>query len=852
MRSAGFLAALLGVIVLVGWHAHILVVMRLHPSFIAMRYNTALGFLLAGAGLVALSADWPKLTRALGSLLLALAVLTGLQYLGGWNVGIDEAFMRDYLPEGTTSPGRMAPNTAMAFTLHALALWISSVRPFRSRPLIVGLLATALLTMGLVSVGGYLSGMTALATWGRFAYMALHTAVGMILLGLGMAAFAWRDQRPPERDSPAWLPIPTGIGVLLISLMVQQALRTQEEVVLEGHLHQEVVSFARVLELDFETRRQAIQRMVRRWEVSSRPPARLEWESDAEIYVTHQPGYRALEWVDSSLRVRWVVPRKGNETYLDFDLRTGSRSLAHYELAKRTGTFAVGPDIDLDPGDRGFVLVHPINRQGRFEGYIVVVFSLERWFKRLATAPHLAHFRVEGSGHTLLSEGASSPALEAKALSSRIGVGDARWLLRVQPTEALLNQVRSRLPAAVGILGWGLALLSAGLVWAAQTAREGARRLGIANQLLETSILERDRSAKQLLEMSAAQTLILKNSTVGIALVRDRRFIWVNQRVWEMLGLELTEIQGQSTRVIYPDEQAYLQLGRQAYPVMARGEVAEQELELARTDGTRFWCRFLGKALDPEHVDDGSIWMFEDISKQVQAERMKHEFVSAVSHELRTPLTAIKGTLVLLQGGITGPLSPQSQELVAIARNNCERLVMLVNDILDMEKLGSGHMEIATEPMDLVPTLQQALVNHRGFALQHQISLRLLPGPPSAWVQGDPHRVQQALDNLLSNASKFSHSGATVELELLPRSEAWRIEVRDQGRGIPPAFRQTIFQPFTQVDGSDAREKGGTGLGLSIARTLVERMGGRLDFESEEGAGSTFWIELPAVPSPGP
>jgi signal transduction histidine kinase len=231
-----------------------------------------------------------------------------------------------------------------------------------------------------------------------------------------------------------------------------------------------------------------------------------------------------------------------------------------------------------------------------------------------------------------------------------------------------------------------------------------------------------------------------------------------------------------------------------------------------------------------------------------EQERLKDEFVSTVSHELRTPLTSIRGSLSLLSGGVAGPLAPPVAELVGIAHKNSERLLRLINDILDLDKVESGKLDLHQEPAELAPLLVQAVEAHRGYADEYGVCMEAVLEAPGARARVDADRLGQVLANLLSNAIKFSPRGERVTVRLSRQGPGLRVGVEDRGPGVPEAFRARIFQKFAQADGSDARRRNGTGLGLSIARALVERQGGTLDFASAPGAGTTFWFDLPECP----
>ncbi len=273
------------------------------------------------------------------------------------------------------------------------------------------------------------------------------------------------------------------------------------------------------------------------------------------------------------------------------------------------------------------------------------------------------------------------------------------------------------------------------------------------------------------------------------------------------------------------------------------GEV--RELVGLRKDGTTVP---VDVAIGEMRSSDGHalVAVLHDITERKRAEVMKNEFVSTVSHELRTPLTSIAGSLGLLAGGATGPLPEAAQRLVTIASQNSRRLVRLINDILDIEKMQSSSVTFTREPLVLAEVAQRALDQTSGFALEHGVTLSLDVGPGDTGVIGDGDRLIQVLTNLISNAVKFSPAGSAVEVSVTRRERMVRVSVRDHGTGIPESFRPAMFTRFAQADNSDTRQRGGTGLGLAIAKEIVDRHGGTLAFETELDVGTVFHLDLPA------
>lgn len=240
----------------------------------------------------------------------------------------------------------------------------------------------------------------------------------------------------------------------------------------------------------------------------------------------------------------------------------------------------------------------------------------------------------------------------------------------------------------------------------------------------------------------------------------------------------------------------------------------------------------------------------DDIEKLTELERLKRDFVSTVSHELRTPLTSVRGALGLILGGKVGEIPGRGRELLQIAMLNTERLIRLINDILDIEKIDAGHVAVRHDRLQLRPLLQTTVVGLESFAREHQVTLAVsTPAGTDAEVVGDADRLVQVLTNLVSNAVKYSPASAAVELSLTTDATSVTVRVRDHGPGISSEFAGRIFGRFQQASDPTLHRSGGTGLGLSIAKSIVELHAGTIGFEPAVGGGTSFWIRLPLAPA---
>jgi PAS domain S-box-containing protein len=314
-----------------------------------------------------------------------------------------------------------------------------------------------------------------------------------------------------------------------------------------------------------------------------------------------------------------------------------------------------------------------------------------------------------------------------------------------------------------------------------------------------------------------------------------------------LFGYTAAEVLRRNVRLLIPEPHSSAHDGYiRRYLQTGEGRIVGQrrEVEALHKDGRR-----IPVDLGISEMRIGSrrlfIGIIRDLSSREEIEQLKTGFVSTVSHELRTPLTSISGSLGLLAGGIAGALPAKAARLIDIAKLNCERLVRLINDILDLERAESGRLELRLAAQRLRSIVRQAIEANRAYAQTFGASIELAADSDDANVLVDRDRLIQVLTNILSNAAKFSPRGAVVAVAIRAELDSVRVSVSDRGPGIAPEFRSRIFQRFAQADSSDSRAKGGTGLGLSIAKTIMERLGGSIGFDSVPGEGTTFHITLP-------
>ncbi len=382
-----------------------------------------------------------------------------------------------------------------------------------------------------------------------------------------------------------------------------------------------------------------------------------------------------------------------------------------------------------------------------------------------------------------------------------------------------------------------------------QRVTQRTEELQTGNEELALEMAERKEAQEALAELQRQTTLILDSA--GEAIFRidaGRECTFANPAATRLLGYTSEELRGQNLHLLaqhrLPDGSLCATEDCPIFKALCQGVVQTAENQiLTRKDGSSVWVDAITAPMTEAGRIIGAVLMAHDVSERHAVEKMKSGFVSMVSHELRTPLTAIRGALGLIGSGGSDSLSGRDRRMVEIAINNTDRLVRLVSDILDSERLESQQTALARQWTTAADLMTQSAELMRSLAETAGVRLDICPVPQRLHVEVDG--ILQTLTNLLSNAIKFSPPGSTVRLECRTKGGNAEFQVIDRGPGIPPDKLESIFERFNPVDASDSRRRGGTGLGLSICRGIVQRHGGTIHVDSQLGQGSTFVFTVP-------
>lgn len=564
----------------------------------------------------------------------------------------------------------------------------------------------------------------------------------------------------------------------------------------------------------------------------------------------------------------------GDTEAVGFDLSTEEKRLHTLELTRDTGKIAISQKVILlqsKQHQEGFNVYAPLYQKDADVGSTVARnFNLTGWIYGLIRSdimlPDLLKNYSDLIDVEVFEADVVSPSLlfdkddvlrafdesDEGRLSKVIPVrvGQQTWQVYMTTLPAFDSVMGGSRPILFALIGGGVSLLLFALVHLMASTR--SRAMELANQM--TAKFSR---------LSALQKSIVDSTNYAIISVDLNGMITTfNPAAEELLGYSADEVVGKETPMLFHDagevkkrrKEIEEESGRplasdfEAFTYSAQRDIPEtRDWTYIDKNGKRIPVMLAVTAIQTDSGELlGFVGIANDISARKEVDRMKNEFISTVSHELRTPLTSIRGSLGLILGGKAGEVPEKANSLLKIAANNCERLVRLINDILDIEKIESGKMDFKLTPLDLNALIQQAIDANRSYADTFSVKLQFDKPASTYRVRGDADKLLQVLTNLLSNAIKYSPAGEAVTVSVVRQGDQVRVLVTDRGPGIPEEFQKQIFQKFAQADSSDTRQKGGTGLGLAITRAIIETHGGKISFETRP-ARTTFYFDLPLM-----
>jgi signal transduction histidine kinase/ActR/RegA family two-component response regulator len=508
-NAAGAVAATIGLLVLTGWYARAPRLMQVHPSFVAMQFNTAVAFVLAGGAIVA-GARGHRQTAAIAGLMAALLGVANLVEIFGardlgidqllWSLGVDRTAMEHYAITKTSAPGRMAPNTAVGFTLAGAAVLLLTTRA--NIRVTASTTASAfgilILGIGLVALLGYVGGPPTAYGWGRLTRMAAPTAVAMTIIGAGVSALAAARLESAGAAFMTRLPWLVAAAGLIVTVGLCQAYADQQQAHLERDVRRTAERIHNEVSMHVDALVTRLVRMGNRWEFSGRP-ARRRWEHEATLNLTGLGGFEAIAWVDTGGRARWVVPSASTAMADGLVASARASGGAALAVARQRRELVLSRAIRLPNGEAGIVAAVPLFPGGNFDGLIVGVLSIRHTLDAIVTEGAVSDYGVaafDGRDRIYPTNPPSAGETGVEAEDIAVTMHGLPWRLRVWPEAAARAPFQSSAPTIAGVIG---VLLTSLLVWVTiliATAQAREREQAAANERLKEAAIARERAAE--------------------------------------------------------------------------------------------------------------------------------------------------------------------------------------------------------------------------------------------------------------------------------------------------------------------------------------------------------------------
>ncbi|WP_367872087.1 PAS domain S-box protein [Luteolibacter sp. Populi] len=906
----GMMVMALGLTVIVGWHARLPALIQLHPDFAPMKYNTALCFLGAGGGVLAIALRARRVALALGSIVALVGLLTLAEYAFDSDLGIDQLLFRTYIFTQTSHPGRMSPVAALIFSLSGLALIAAGSFHLRGKGrLASGLLSSLVIALSSIAILGYVTGLTGTYGWGLLSRMALHTAFGFLALGLGIFVIAWREELATANRSPRWLPVSTSLAALCATILLWHALTVREQEEMQQAAQANAVSVKNEILARLGSEMHSLRHMARRWEYSGQP-TREAWEADAIAHIGDSEGDAGIAWVDPELRVQWVVPQagiilaRGNE-------EAGEEQRKSFEMTRDGREPRFTRPMDFLHGGTGLLASMPIYRQERFEGLIVKIIRLPEFLdatlgKDLA-AGYAITLSAGGEDFYQRPEGAQ-PSPEQAVAEVPVGIHGSAWVARIWPGKELLAAQRSHYIEAVVILGVLASALLGLSVYLAQGAITRSQQLAGANLELQREMAERGRAEQELQSSERRFSSAFEHASIGMALVSpDGHWLKANRALCQLIGYAPQELYVKTFQDITHPDDLDADVGHMRQILANEAPSYQMEKRYLHKEGRVVWV-----LLSVSLVRDGRdqpmhfISQIQDITKRKEAETklgtMHKELLEAsrragmaevatsVLHNVGNVLNSVNVSCSLVAAKVrksrvgsvakaadllhehSGDLAafftsdPQGKKLPDFLGKLAARLSEEQSEVIgELQLLGKNIDHIknvvamqqnhakgsgVTETVRVTDLVDDSLRMNVDALLRHQVHVTRDYGEAPE-ITVEKHKAVQILVNLIRNAKQSCDESGRADKQVTVRvtngDDRVRVAVIDNGVGIARENMTRIF-----AHGYTTKPEG-HGFGLHSGALAAREMGGSLAVHSAgPGAGATFTLELPLGPRANP
>lgn len=832
----------ISLIVILGWIIESQLLVQLSTRLPPMQFNTALCFLLVGTSICLL--DHPKkyLLFLIASAVTLISSVTVLEHMAGVSLGIDTAFVTPFTTELAPEPGRMGLDTAICFVLISMALMASArvdplIKYFNN--VVVILISSIVLSVSLLQMLVHLSNVEPNTIFGGFSFMSIQTCIAFIISCIGLIIHTYSHVKDPHH----LLPIPVFFGIFSATIYLTILMNSYADYRLRTIIAAKTSLETQKLSYRVNQLFRSLDRLQLR--LSGYKSLGQRAEQDIQIYLNDYQGLMpGIALIDAEEGITWFLGK--NQTLAINDMYINSLIANNQDRSLVNNDWVVVTDnaYSEKPEESVLLYIDGIKHESSVGRYLVSAINLNTLITNLKINDEVGRYYLTVSidGKQIFQDaGKISDKLKQWGEVATIEILGLKWKLELYPTESLVKEFYSRIPVMSLIVGFFISLLTALSVYFGLKSKQDSVRLRDNQKYLQAIL---DGSAHSIIATEIDGTISLFNKAAE-----------------KMLGYSASEVIGKYTPEILHDKyevgKRSRKLSRELGCAIEPGfqtfiakldasDVDENEWLYVRKDGSKFPVFLSVYKLMEGDKPRGYVGIAQDISDRKALEATKNEFISAVSHELRTPLTAIRGSIGLLLGGAVGNLDGKVVEMLNVAYKNCERLIRLINDILDIEKIEAGKMSYRYSDVNVNDLLEEVVEANKTLGLSNSIHIKLTKSKHNIVVVADRDRLNQVFTNLISNAIKFSEPCTTVNVKVNFHKGKVIVSVRDRGMGISETDKKRVFEKFMQVDPTSTRRKGGTGLGLSISQKIVEQMHGYINLRSKLGIGTTFFVTFVA------
>lgn len=826
----GLLCITLGAVVILGWYIKSSTLIQVLPYFAPMQFNTALGFLLSGFGLIFISYQYNTLALFISVTLVCLGFFTLLQYIFSVDLKIDNLFIEPYILTKTSHPGRMAPNTALCFLLSGVGfLGYYLFKNTKHYLFIIRLFGLLIFVLGAAALMGYLFDIESSYGWGNLTRMAVHTSFGFILISLGFLAFKPHKGLIEQKlNSIHILSFFTAAIVLILCISISEKVRVEERKIIAKENREILRLVQNNISNVAGAQYLALRRMADRWVTRGGTPYD-EWQSDAYNYVLDQHGLVGVEVYDENLKLYWS--EYGNNTILK------KQQLIQPGLARKEN-YILGAIEAVKIGELGFRLGIPIHKQNRH--YLLVgVFDIKSLLGNAISTQTFSSYNLAFKIGTYERVPINHP-LEKNYKEWLIGKEMELFKLPLkivlQPKSQIMSSKLSKLPDLILISGGVISLLLALLVSTMQ------------KYLLISSKLQKNEENLE---------LILNNTNEGIiGLDQTGKITYANHSFYTLFGIDkngLVEYDFCQLISMKIDQTDFTSLKDQLRDLFSnRLKSINSEYKLNSNGEMMNICQFIIKPVKSvNHQLVGGVVVIRDLTVEKEAQAALDETLQALeesnrelksfayiaSHDLKSPLKAFRAISEWLEFDLQGKLSDVDKNHFAMLYQRISRMEKLLDDLLNYSKINKGI--VPSKPIQFNSIVNEA---KELIDIPKEMAITYTQDTDDVTVNEMP--LKQVIINLISNAVKYhDKQDGLIEISVSESPEYYMFSVKDNGPGIPEEHHQTIFEMFKKLESRDIVE--GSGMGLAFVKRIVQKVGGRIELKSDVGEGSNFIISWP-------